>query len=289
MVFTTVLIGSVLIGLAALVTDVGSLYLTKNQLYNMSEAGALAGAQEWFIGDKEQVESIATNYALDKNGKTGDVIDVDVLETDKKIIVTSTRTLNLFLAKIFNNNSATVSAKAAARIVPVSKMASLAPFGVVKENLPLQYNQPYTLKVDNDESTSGNFHLLDFTPKDGQGGQVYRNILLGSKDVYAIGSDLLLSVDTKTGGTVGQVRQGVADRIAINPIVIVPIVETFDVNGKKTVKILGFAAFELNISDGKTVTGQYIKMVTSAEDLVTEEDREANYELYGTQLIDPNL
>ncbi len=275
-----------LVGMAALVTDAGVLYLNHSQLENMTDAGALAGAQEYLIGTQASVESVATDYAISKNGKPTDTIDVVIDTTNNKIIVTANRNVDLFFAKIFSMNSADVSSVSAAKIAPVSGMSNLIPFGITWDNFIT--GQPYTLKVDEDFSTKGNFHNVALKSRSGgdSGASVLEeNIVYGCGGVYKIGD----KIPTEPGNMVGPIKQAIADRIAIDPIVFIPVISEAYVDiggGRKLVTIQGFAAFEIKSSDGKTVTGIFRRMVAPA-DMITDGVSSYDYELYGTMLVDP--
>ena len=47
-----------------------------------------------------------------------------------------------------------------------------------------------------------------------------------------------------------------------NRVVIVPIIESFNVNGKKDVKIVGFAAFWIESISQHETKGRFIEIVT---------------------------
>ncbi len=300
-VFTAALMFS-LIGMAVLITDVGMLYLNHTQLENMADAGALAGAQEYMIGDQTMVVSVAENYARDRNGKPGDGVSVDIREATNMIVVGTERDVPLFFAKIFNLISpssdafVTVWATSAARILPVSGVSNAVPFGITwTEDFEngLATGVTFTLKVDEKEEFKGNFHSLRLKSKSGgdSGASVLaENIVYGCAQSLSIGDQ----VKTETGNMVGPIKQAIIDRLAISGgnIVIVPIIEetwTDLGGGIQQVTIKGFGAFEIDSSNGKTVTGKFIQMVTAADELVTQADREANYGLYGTKLVDPNV
>lgn len=106
----------VLLGFAALVVDVGNLYLTKTQLQNAADAAALAGAQEL------PTASTAKSTAIYFTGQNG----VQASETkpntpynyDKtKIEVVCTRTVHNYFAGVLGAKFATtdVSARAVAK------------------------------------------------------------------------------------------------------------------------------------------------------------------------------
>lgn len=281
----------VLIGMVALVTDVGFLYVNKSQLQNMTDAGALAGAQEYFV-NQAQVVSYATDYALNKNGKTGDIVSVDIDTTDKKITVTAKRTVDLFFAKIFNMQTANVSAVSAAKIVGVSSIGGSSPFGLAKDDF--KKGETYTLKVDPSQASQGNFHSLRLG---GNGNRtVSNNLIYGYDGTLSVGDKIW----TQPGNATGPISQGVTARVAINPMIIVPIlVEDWATigSGRSEVTIAGFAAFYLNGNNSRgngngnsgnngsnfSVTGQFIDYVTAAE----IGSGGGDYGLYGTKLVKP--
>ena len=104
-----------LIGMAALATDVGVLYVNHNQLENMTDSGALAGAQEYFF-DQSLAVSVAKGYAL-QNGKVGDLVDAWVDTDEMKVVVTASRDVGLFFARVLDKDSTKVAA-ISARIPP---------------------------------------------------------------------------------------------------------------------------------------------------------------------------
>jgi hypothetical protein len=87
------------------------------------------------------------------------------------------------------------------------------------------------------------------------GAQIFQNLLTYGYDqpVY-VGE----KVDTKPGAMSGK------SELAIDRIVFLPIVDSMDVKGKKTVTIVGFAAFKIASSNLKkgVITGVFQKMVT---------------------------
>lgn len=280
-----------LVGMAALATDVGVLYVNHNQLENMTDAGALAGAQEYFFS-QSQVIDVAKNYAS-QNGKADDVINAWVDTDDMKVFVTASRDVGLFFAKVLDKDSANVATISAAKIMAVSGTSNAWPFGITwdPEFLPdgSAAGKSFTLKVDEKDSFKGNFHTLRLksrSGKDSGASVVAENIVFGCAQVLKIGDQ----VKTEPGNEVGPIKKAINERLEIpgGNIVIVPIIEetwTDLGGGVELVTIKAFGAFDIDSSNGKTVTGNFIRLVTGPGEILS--DGPALYGLYGTKLVEP--
>jgi Flp pilus assembly protein TadG len=185
-----------------------------------------------------------------------------------------------------------VHADATAEVGPLSGVCEgLAPFA--PEDQPGGFSKDcgtsYTLKLGAGNSTSGNFQLLDYpdcaendTSFVGGGSAAIRYYIINGYDCcLKIGE--LITVDTKPGNSVGPVKQGLQARWDADTdkrpgicyqdytgnqsrVFLTPIIRDFDVNGKKQVEIVRFAAFFLkdppngNFVQGG-ITGQFIDYV----------------------------
>ena len=144
----------------------------------------------------------------------------------------------------------------------------------------------YNLKVGSGSIGSGNFQLLDFPKCDegpcgsiGGGAAAVRCLVANGYGCCIGIGDMVM---TQPGNKVGPFSQGIADRWSRDTdqrvgicyedykgngqrIVLVPKVESFDVSGKKPVKITGFAAFFLQQKPtgggSQTLTGQFLYAV----------------------------
>ena len=280
-----------LVGLAALATDVGVLYVNHNQLENMTDAGALAGAQEYFFS-QSQVIDVAQNFAR-QNGKADDVINAWVDTDNMKVFVTASRDVGLFFAKVLDKDSANVATISAAKIMAVSGTSNAWPFGITwdPEFLPAgsAAGKTFTLKVDEKDEYKGNFHTLRLKSRSGgdSGASVVaENIVYGCGQVLKIGDQ----VKTEPGNEVGPIKKAIDERLAIpgGNIVIIPIIEetwTDLGGGVELVTIKAFGAFEVDSSNGKTVTGRFIQLVTGPAEILSDET--SLYGLYGTKLVEP--
>ena len=147
----------------------------------------------------------------------------------------------------------------------------------------------YDLKVDAGSGTQGNYQLLDFPPCDegqcqdvgGGGAEIRCFAQYGYGCCIHIGDTYVM---TQPGNKVGPFRQGMQARFDAdidrrsnicyqdyvgngNRVIRVPIVESFNVPGKKLVKITGFSAFFITErpSGNGTLHGQFIYDIGPAE------------------------
>ena len=130
----------VIMGMAALVVDVGSWYHTKRRLQGTADAAALAGAQ-LLPNDPSGAQSQALAYA-NKNG--GDVAGANITVTstvlpNDTISVRARRTDPGIFSGILGITSADIDARAKARVGPPTKARYVAPM-VVDCDHPLIHN-----------------------------------------------------------------------------------------------------------------------------------------------------
>jgi|GEM_PF-1979270 len=149
----------VLIGMAMMVIDVGTLYLTKAQLQTAADQGALAGCYDLNGGSPSTANAKINGegYAHHDPGKASDtaVATVTYNAAMNSVKVDTSRTLNLFFAPLFGMNSSTVRASATAMLNPASSIPPGAPPFVIKAptNIVWQggpqgdsFSQPYYMK-----------------------------------------------------------------------------------------------------------------------------------------------
>lgn len=109
-----VLLLTALLGFAALVVDVGNLYLVKSQLQNAADAAALAGAQD--LETAINAESTAKNYA-EANGvpKSETSVDTTYNNTSSKIEVVASKNVSYTFARVLGLIETDVTARAVAQ------------------------------------------------------------------------------------------------------------------------------------------------------------------------------
>jgi Flp pilus assembly protein TadG len=204
----TVVFLTVLVGMAALVLDVGSWYRAKRDAQSTADAAALAGAQG--LPDTTNAQGLAQQYAS-KNGGLGTgtvTFPPKGITPNDTITVTVKRTAPTFFSKLFGKNSVSVGATATVTSEPVSQARYVAPITVYykhpllncKNGNPISCNPIYGAQTtipleDIHQSGSGNasaaFGLINLNQN--SGGNIGANVLAdwltnGYPDYLGLGS-----------------------------------------------------------------------------------------------------
>ena len=257
---------AVLLGFAALVTDIGMLVLHKQRLSNAVDAAALAGAAE-LPANPFLARDIAENYAL-LNGCTSDPPQISAHKScpDAKITVTATKQVEFTFARALGINTGTVSAQASAAVAAISSFQGAAPLSI--PNQDFTFNTRYILKQGSNSPDPsplgpGTYGALSLG---GSGASKYEsNLKYGYDGKLTVGDE----IDTETGNMSNPTKRAIDWRIsqcehspACSPacyepgcpkILIIPVYEPVNIeDGQvKRIKIAGFAAFLV-----ERVTGQ---------------------------------
>ncbi len=135
---------TVLLGMAALVLDVGSWYRADRAAQSTADAAALAGAQA-LPEDAAKARTLAQQYA-DKNGSlgAGNVTITSKIVSNDTITVSVKRPAPGFFAKIFGIKSVTAGAKATARAGGLATAKYVAPITVHYKHPLLNCTGPST-------------------------------------------------------------------------------------------------------------------------------------------------
>jgi Flp pilus assembly protein TadG len=138
----TVVLLVVLLGMAALVLDIGSWYRADRATQSTADAAALAGAQA-LPGDTVTANALAQQYAV-KNGGVGGggIAFSSKIVANDTIKVTVKRNAPTFFARVFGRNSVTVGSTATARSEGVSSVKYVAPIVVHYKNPLLNCKGP---------------------------------------------------------------------------------------------------------------------------------------------------
>jgi putative Flp pilus-assembly TadE/G-like protein len=275
-----------LLGVSALVLDLGNMFQQRQAVQAAADSAALAGATQLAAGWSAAQTAATQNYA--KNGRVADTVVVaqttDLAPGDS-VTVTATRAAPTFFARIFGISSGTVTATARATIESYTSYTStgnVLPFGVMKGNYTL--GQSYTIYGDGSSSNNGALSL-DLSSGGGcssaNGASDLRDTIDGSSLAcpVAVGDD----VPTKPGNNTGPVAQGLNSRITtwkpfnqivqvngngqytlLDPsspqLVLVPVVLNTNgnatwPNGSSQVQIVGFAWFVITGCGNPSIQG----------------------------------
>lgn len=260
-----------LLGFTALAVDTGILYLEHTRLAAAVDAAVLAGAQE--LPDLNAAEAKVREYAQ-LNGIDPAVINIGFSEDNRQITVTTSKTVDLYFAKVLGFNTAAVNGRAVARIAPVSKMANLIPLGINEDLLPLSVGTEYMLKGGAQDGNPWR-GIIEY-PGQGNGGNNFRDLVINGYDGKVKIGDLEGKVP---GNKSGPTMQGVDERINAcgngctwnnyesncPRVVMVPIYRDLG----SQLRIVGFASVFLERVDGNgdnsRVWATYINYTVSGE------------------------
>ena len=259
-----------LVGMTALVVDMGSLYEDRRSLQGVADAAALAGVQE-LPESQENAENAAHDSI--KNNRPDDysvVIDNCIIEFDSYGGVEKTKitvTVNnpdspLYFGKIYtDSNSLNVGASATAIMGSPNPYGNhVVPWGLTKGDYV--YGQPYLLKYGAPpEHSPGNFGALRIDP--GGANPAYENAIINGCITPLKIYDW---INVLTGNRVGPTEDGVTGRIALKPdgvmtdpstlydddyelaiydsqFIIIPIISDWPSGASQSVQILDFKPF----------------------------------------------
>jgi len=260
---------TVVIGFGAITLDAGRMYTTRLMLTNVSDAAALAGVAS-LPGNTSEATATAIEYAV-INGADPDKVSAEVTSDNGRLRVTVTKTLKLDFAGLISAGTVNVSATSTAGIGVTRQARGAQPFGI--EDAVFVIGEPYVLKLSphsEDPPSSGNFRALALGFR---GAKTYsQNIMYGYDGWLSVGD----TVDTEPGNMDGPTEDGVEYRINLDPhatfanflpssprVLLIPIVDSFEVNGRKSVRIDGFASFFLetfNSHEGEVV-GRFVRRI----------------------------
>jgi len=290
------LVITVIIGFVGLAVDFGYAVLKDLQLTNAIDAATLAAAQ-----DLLESTSAATDTAheyLQKNGIDPNMVTITFSDSNHSIRLEASTTVDNRFMRVLGKNTTGIGAAAKATINPMTKSSGgIKPFGV--EDGSFEYGDLITLKTGDSTSEdygSGNFGALAL------GGSGLSNLLdnveFGYDGPVAVG-DLLDTEPGNMAAMLNPIKKMIADDdteytdygIDSMPedsirLWVVPIVDSFQVNGKNVVEVVGFSVFfveDIGKQGGQTsLTGRFVRSILPGEIGTTQED----YGAYAAKLVE---
>ncbi|HKD34256.1 MAG TPA: pilus assembly protein TadG-related protein [Gaiellaceae bacterium] len=261
----------VLLGMAALVLDIGSWYRADRATQSTADAAALAGAQA-LPYDTANARALATQYA-NKNG--GGVSGGDITITSSPYGANDTirvqvhRTAAGVFTKLFGVNQVGVGSKATARASLMQSAQYVAPIGVNVKHPMLKgtsacpcFGPGYTTTLPLGKTGApGSFDLLNIDGSSGgTGGQILAKwILQGYSGYLPIGSYLS---DTGSKWNDSLVQNALEQRMNTNPVLLFPVYDTLSGTGSNAIyHVVGWAAFHITghsaNGNGGSITGWF--------------------------------
>ena len=280
-----------LMGLAALATDVGRLYVEKHRLASVADAAVLSAAQ--FLPASPGNAQQAAVYILQQNGVSANASVIQVSDNHRRISVDLQRSVPMTFGRVIGTTDSTVTAGAVAETSNLSGAYGAAPLGVPRANWTL--GEQVSLKLDADTGTisPGNYQALALGKS---GASMYeQNLMYGYNEWIRMDQ----WVDTETGNMAGPTVRAINHRINQDPystwetanrqsprLVVVPILKDYDVNGKGQVNVVGFGVFYLEVavstgSNKAEITGRFVRMITEGESTLLAPD----YGVYTIKLV----
>lgn len=281
----------VLVGMLAMVADLGVAYVDRAMLSNAADAAALAGAYE--LPQNPQAARDAAEQYAEKNGVPADKLDVDILPGGESIRVSVRKKMSLFFGRLLTRDEKILGASSKARVGVVSALKGAAPLAVEKNDFV--YGERYLLKQGAQEDVffqfespyhSGFFGALALG---GSGASRYEeNLTNGYGELISIGD----IIPTESGNMSNPTKRAIDTRLerctcSCSPenfqkscprILLVPVYE--DKKGEKEkikeIEVLGFAAFfveeVLGQGNENQIYGYFVETTTTGEI-----DEEAEY------------
>jgi Putative Flp pilus-assembly TadE/G-like len=245
-VFVAVIM-TALIGMTALVVDVGSWYQAQRHLQTAADAAALAGAQE-LPTNQASAEAIAHDFA--QQNYSGIPAPTVTFPNTYTIDVAAEADTPGIFAPVLNSafEVVTVHAAAQAQVFAPLELKDVAPIAVYKDMAcivtdPSCFGQPVTLAFDEDaefDPTKSKFGLLDLD-RDGSAGAGDMKDWLenGYSDYLPINTDYPPANGEKNG-----IKQELEDAADEERILLFPVFDT--ANATTGYHIIGWAAFVID-------------------------------------------
>lgn len=254
-----------LIGMGALVLDVGIALAQRTKMQMAADAAAMGAVRQVVKSASHSKLEAITVAKL--NGYQIYDTDVAVEREAKRVTVAWKEETGLVLAPIFDILNVQVGVKSTAALVAIQDQLRVAPFIVPRDLIVL--GSTMKIKYGPGESIHGNFGAVAI---DGPGAKIYeKSIVDGAQAKITTG----MFVDTETGNMAGPTEKGVStliqgdntsyDDALTKPnrrLVVVPIVDNQDFLNMKgrsqPIMIRGFARFYLIGAEGGEITGRFI-------------------------------
>jgi hypothetical protein len=249
----TVIFVTVLLGMAALVVDVGSWFVDRRALQASVDAAALAAAQD--LPDTGFAASTASAYAA-KNGVGSPSITFSSVDYPSDTIeVSATRVSQGFFAKIFDVASVTLHASSSAHANVLDGVYDALPFGIAADDPDLVcglscFNEPTVVPV-GQVGAPGNFDLISLngakTP-----GDLADLIEHGYSDLMRLG-DYEGTPGAKFNSS--QVQNAMQDRVG--DTFVLPVYDSVSGNGlHATYHVVGWVSFTMTGFDLRGSSGE---------------------------------
>ena len=269
-----------LVGMSALVIDVGSWFHAQRRLQTAADAAALAGAQELPL-DPTNARTVALQYT--QNNYAGVPAPVVTFPNAGAIDVAAKADTPGIFAPVLNSafGIVTVHAEARAQVSAPASLKNVAPV-VVKNTAacivlnPSCFGQTTTLKFDDSAISSSTVGLIDLRCQSssssvscggGPGGSTLAD-WIRCAPCWAGTLPSNVWYDDKTGETIGPIKSALNDAAAARTVLFFPVFDVANVSAG-SFHVIGWAAFVIDPSGVdwgshvKKLTGHFVTFIAT--------------------------
>jgi Flp pilus assembly protein TadG len=274
-----------LLGMSALVIDIGYGFLVKRRAQAAADASALAAAQA-LPNDTDTASSLSSNYAA-QNFSSGSVTInyTSTYTTNDTANTEASATLPTVFANVLGISSFTAGAKASAVSASYTGYAKdVSPWVTDKQSI--KFGQIVTFKVEpGNQASPGNFGGIDLPIQEsgcdiGNGASDYKALIQKSEHSCLVQAGDQLPVEPgNMGGTTGSSLQTRGAQKNFDPnsllqqlpggqqqitdennpnVIVIPIIKTFHKGSSKPFDVTGLAWFIITDYSTDTVTGEFV-------------------------------
>lgn len=261
----------VLIGVMALVVDVGIFYSQWSTLQSAADASSLAGAA-YLPDNASRAISTARIYAQTSGVGAGEITGITVSADNQTITVSLNRGVSYYFGAVLGLKSSTVAVSATAGLRSAASARNIIPVGI-DSRTTYGYGQPIKLIQGSSPWGPGNWGALALG---GNGANNFSDKVVNGYSPQVKVGDL---VSTETGKMTGQSRTAFVNRIAngasMDPggsfadhtlddvrVATVPIVNFAAAAGKTKVQVLGFAEVWIDSVDPQlTINAIFVRQL----------------------------
>lgn len=282
----TVLALVVLLGMAAMVLDVGAWFHQKRQLQATADAAALAGAQA-LPERPSDATTLAVSYASKNDGgvNAGDVTISTSKYGNDTIRVDSHKTNPGMFSRLLGIASVNIKATATATRGSYTGWAlGLAPWVIDKQSV--LFGQVLTFKVaSGDQASAGNFGGVDLPVQEkgcasGSGGNDYYDLIATREHSCLVNVSGQLLVEPGNKAATGTAVKDRGAKQNFDPysilttyangsteitdykspnVIVIPIIAAFHQGSSSPFTVTGFAWFIITSYTNKEVTGMFVR------------------------------
>ncbi len=279
-----------LLGAMALVSDVGLFYYNWGLLQKAADSAALAGAS-YLPESPALAVSTAQNYATRNGVALSEITSTAVSADDLSLTIHLTRTVPYNFGVLLGLISGTVAAAAKAQIQNIGSSIDITPIGI-------DYRTPYSsgqiVTLMQGQLGPGNWGPLALG---GTGASNFeQNVEYGYQGQVSIGDMVTTEPGKMTGPTKTAFDYIISQGQSMDPggtfdnhlltdprVLIVPMVDFSNINGRSQVPVLGFAALWMVSIDNKNDINTYF--ISEVAPGSTPDPSAPNYGAYKAVLV----